>query len=345
VVLVSGCTDVDAELVRVGENMLLYHRDLGGWPKNIDMARPLSDAEKDQLRAEKGRNDATLDNGATHSQLRHLAKAYTATKQERFKAAFLKGLDYILTAQQPNGGWPQSKGGTHYAALITFNDGAMIGAMTVLRDVAEAKPDYAFVDEARRQQAAEAVQRGIDCILACQIVIDGQPTVWCQQHDPKTFEPCGARGFEPPALCSAESVGIVEFLMQIDEPGPEIIDAIQGAVSWYEQVKILGKQRVWTTAADGEPDDVIIDNPDAPPQWARFYYCGVLGGWTLAVDGPAINQPIFADGAGLVYDNMAAISRERRTGYSWLGPYANDLLDRSYPAWQAKWAPPEETAP
>jgi len=329
------------EAARIADNMLLYQRESGGWPKNVDMARALSEAEKGRLRAEKSRADSTLDNGATHTQLRHLAKACTATKRERFKTAFLKGLDYLLAAQQPSGGWPQSypKAGG-YAKLITFNDGAMIGAMTVLRDVAEKKPDYAFVDEARRSQAAEAVQRGVECILNRQIVIDGEPTVWCQQHDPQTFEPRGARSFEPPALCSAESVGIVKFLMQIERPSPEVIAAIQGAVAWFEKVKIVGREQVRKTMPDGRPDSVIVDNPEAPPQWARFYYCGDLGRrWKLAVDEIAINQPIFADRDCKVHDTQAAISRERRTGYSWMGPYANGLLQRSYPAWQAKWAP------
>ena len=211
--------------------------------------------------------------------------------------------------------------------------------MTVLRDVAETKPDYAFVDEARRHQAAEAVQRGIDCILKCQIIIDGERTVWCQQHDPEGYGPLGARSFEPPALCSAESVRIVNFLMQIDDPSPEVIEAIQGAVAWSEKVKIIGKQRIGTTTPGGEPDSVIIDNPDAPPQWARFYYWGDLGGWELAVDEIAVNQPIFIDRDYKVYDTQAPLSRERRTGYSWMGPYANDLLDNAYPAWQARWAP------
>ena len=118
-----------------------------------------------------------------------------------------------------------------------------------------------------------------------------------------------------------------------------MIEAIQGAVAWYERVKIVGRERVRTTMPDGQPDSVVVDNPDSPPQWARFYYWGDRDGWKLAVDQIAINQPIFADRDGQVYDTQAAISRERRTGYSWMGPYANDLLNNACPAWQAKWAP------
>ena len=340
------------EAVRIADNMLLYQRENGGWPQrypSIDYTRMLSDREKARVEGEKNLTDTMLDNGATHPQLRHLARVATATGTDRFKAGFLKGVDYLLAAQLPCGGWAQSfpravYGG--YARLITFNDGAMIGALTVLHDVAEKKPDYAFVDAERREKAAEAVGRGVDCILRCQIVVEGKPTVWCQQHDPKTFEPRGARSFEPPALCAGESVGIVQFLMQLDPPRPEVIEAVENAVAWFDKVKIIGKERVQKVMPDGKRDVVIVDNPNAPPQWARFYYCGTLGPWPLGVPEIKINQPIFANtdrkrgfgGHGLVYDTMAALSRERRTGYSWIGPYATGLLDKHYPAWRSKWA-------
>ena len=34
------------EAKRVGDQVLLYQRVTGGWPKNIDMAKPLSDEQK-----------------------------------------------------------------------------------------------------------------------------------------------------------------------------------------------------------------------------------------------------------------------------------------------------------
>jgi len=342
------------EAIRIADNMLVYQRDNGGFPQrypSIDYTRVLSDADKDRIRGQKNLTDTMLDNMATHPQLRFVARVATATGLERFKAGFLKGVDYLLAAQQTCGGWQQSwpravYGG--YAGHITFNDGAMMGAMTVLNNVAEKKPDYTFVDEERRAKATEAVKKGVDFILKCQIVVSGKPTVWCQQHDRETCEPRGARSFEPPALCSWESVEVVQFLMQIDHPSPQVIAAIQNAVAWYDEVKILGKERIKKTDAEGRTIDVVIvDNPDAPPQWARFYYCGKLDGWPLGVPELKLNQPIFVDtdrahgfrGRGKIYDTMAAISLERRKGYNWMWPYANKLLNEEYPAWQKKWAP------
>jgi hypothetical protein len=37
-----------------------------------------------------------------------------------------------------------------------------------------------------------------------------------------------------------------------------------------------------------------------------------------------------------VYD-LQQVDLERRSGYSWFGPYAQPLLEVDYPAWKAKW--------
>ncbi|GAJ13239.1 unnamed protein product, partial [marine sediment metagenome] len=67
------------------------------------MARVLSDKDKAALRKAKEKKDSTLDNGATHMQMRYLARVYYATGLERFKRAFIKAVDYLLEAQYDNG--------------------------------------------------------------------------------------------------------------------------------------------------------------------------------------------------------------------------------------------------
>ena len=316
------------EAIRIADNVLLYQRNSGGWAKGIDMARVLSDDDKARIRSRKNRGDSIIDNGATHTQIRYLAKVYSASRLERFSQGFLKGVDYLFDAQYDNGGWPQRfPKPSGYSRHITFNDGAMIGAMSVLRDIAEKRSDYTFVDEGRRGKAKEAVQRGIECILKCQIIADGKRTAWCQQHDEKSFEPRPARSYEKISICGGESVSIVRFLMVIDNPTEEIIQAIQSAVGWFDRVKLTGIRQV------NKPDDsergndkVIIKDATAPPIWARFYEIGT-------------NRPIFCGRDGKIKYSMAEIEHERRTGYSWYGRGPADLLDKDYPAWQKKWAP------
>jgi len=316
------------EAVRIADNVLLYQRDTGGWAKGIDMARVLSDEDKARIRSRKDRQDSILDNGATHTQIRYLAKVYNASRHERFRQGFLKGVDYLLEAQYDNGGWPQRyPNPSGYSRYITFNDNAMIGAVSVLRDIAEKRSGYTFVDEGRRERCEKAVQKGIDCILKCQIIVDGKRTAWCQQHDEKTLEPRPARIYEKVSICGGESVGIVRFLMSIDNPTKEIIEAIQSSVAWFDRVKITGIRQV-NTPDDSERgyDKVVIKDTTSPPIWARFYEIGT-------------NRPIFCGRDGKIKYSLAEIEHERRTGYSWYGRGPAELLSRDYPAWQKKWAP------
>lgn len=65
----------------VADNMLLYQRGIGGWPKHInevkvDYTKALFAEEKKDLLADKYGHDATIDNGATNKEICYLVKAY-----------------------------------------------------------------------------------------------------------------------------------------------------------------------------------------------------------------------------------------------------------------------------
>ena len=316
-----------AEALRIADNVVLYQRTSGGWPKNIDMGKPLGERERTVIVGQKKDNDSTIDNGATFTQLSFLARVYTAQRQERHRESFVKGLDFLLNAQYPNGGWPQFyPNPSGYHKHITFNDGAMIGVMKLLRDVAAVKPQYAFVDEVRRARAASAVEKGIDCILKTQVVVDGRRTVWCAQHDEVTFAPAAARKFELVSLSGGESVEIVRFLMSIKDPSPDVVEAVESAIKWFEQSELKGLK--WVKKADASQPDgfdcVVVKDTDSSI-WARFYEIGS-------------NRPIFAGRDGVMKYDVAQIEYERRTNYEWYVDDAAKLLKRDYPAWRKRTA-------
>jgi PelA/Pel-15E family pectate lyase len=272
----------------------------------------------------------TIDNGATTSQVVFLSRVFAAQGGAAYRASIERGLDYMLAAQYPNGGWPQYfpviPG---YYTHITFNDDAMVDVLEILRDVAQAKTQYSWVDETRRAKAAAAVQKGIECILRCQVVVDGKKTVWCAQHDEETFAPAPARKFEPVSLSGGESVGIVRFLMELERPSAEVSSAIQGAIVWFAANKITGIRWNWVAAPD-QPngrDHVVVADPAAPPLWARFYEIGT-------------NRPIFTGRDAIVRYHLSEIEHERRTGYSWYIESPRRLLDQDYPKWAATWLKP-----
>lgn len=307
---------------RIADNVLTWQTPHGSWPKNRDTASEPFDGKSDDLHG-------TFDNSATVGELRFLARAFRATNEPRYRQAFLKGLSHILEAQYPTGGWPQfyplSKG---YHRHITFNDNAMVRILELLRDVSESS-DYGFLETEFRTEAKVAVTKGIDCILRTQIKQDDKLTAWCAQHNEKTLEPAWARSYEPPSISGAESVGVVRFLMSVEEPTLAIIAAVEGAVGWFRSAAIHGiRLETFTDAAERDDKRVVAD-PDAGPLWARFYEI-------------SNNRPIFLDRDSIVRYKFSEIGQERRTGYAYYGSWATRLLTNEYPRWREKHKLPKE---
>ncbi len=314
------------EAARIGENLLLWQRRNGGWPKDVDMVRPLSPTQKATLLRRKDQTDTTIDNGATYTQVRFLAHLFAAARDERFRKGALDGLDFLLAAQYPSGGWPQFFPlRDDYSRHVTFNDGAIAGVLSLLLDASEGRGPFAFVDGDRRTRAASAVAKGVSVILASQIVSGGVRTAWGAQHDEETLVPRPARAFEPVALASAESVGVVRFLMSLPAPSREVVGAVDAAVAWLRSVRIDGLrvERRNDPALPGGFDTVATPDPAAPPVWARFYEIGT-------------NRPLFSGRDGVVKSSLAEIEHERRTGYAWYVDAPASLLSKDYPAWKAK---------
>ena len=171
--------------------------------------------------------------------------------------------------------------------------------------------------------AAAAVEKGIDCILKCQVVVGGRRTAWCAQHDEVTLAPAPARAFEPVSLSGQESVDLVRCLMRVDSPSPKIIAAIRDAVAWFDEVKIAGVRVVRINTPEGW-DLAVNEDLSARPISARFYEIGT-------------NRPIFTGRSSVVRYRYDEIERERRTNYAYYGYWPEKLLNEEYPAWAAKW--------
>ena len=303
-----------AEAKKVAAIILSFQTDAGGWPKNTDTISKAYEGDRAKLMP-------TFDNKGTVDELRFMARMFNATQDDTYRKSFDRGLAYVLSAQYPNGGWPQffplRKG---YYDRITFNDGAMVRVMTLVREVG-AEKTYAFLDADTREACRQAFERGIACILKCQIVVDGKPTVWCAQHDEKTDAPAKARAYELPSYSGSESVGIVRLLMSLEKPTPEIRASIEGAVAWFEAHKVTGLRLENTKTLLGAKDLVMVPDAKASALWARFYDLKTA-------------QPFVCDRDGIPKPKLADIGYERRNGYSWFGEYARDLLAKDYAKWK-----------
>ncbi len=315
----------------IADHLLLYQRANGGWKENEDPLRILTADERAQIAADRDRLDTSLDNRNAWPQVEYLAGAYTLTGDERYRDGCLRGLDFIFTAQHPSGGFPHSyPSQENYRPYLTFADDVLPDILRTLRKVAAAEPPFAFIESSTRDRAAAAVTRGDAFILARQVEQHGQPTIWAGQYHPATLEPIGARSFELPGLVTRESVAVLRYLMEIPDPSPEVIRAIEAAVAWFHTHEIHGwhvetfeAEPVKYTWHTSTTDRRLVADPTAPPLWARFHDLET-------------SEPFLANRDGRRVATLADVARERRTGYDWYGSWAASLLAVDYPAWQAK---------
>lgn len=315
------------EAIRIAANVLLYQRNVGGWPKNTPMHQVLSKKEIEKLqKLQSEAVGATTDNNATVMEMVYLSKVYGKTGIESYKLAFLKGVNYLLEAQYDNGGWPQCFPlKDDYSRRITYNDGSMVNIMKVMDKIGSRSDFYSItVDEPTALKAKQALEKGIEIILKSQYLQNGVLTVWCAQHDEISLEPAQARSYELPSLSGGESAGITLLLMDIENPSMEVVNAIESAVNWFEESKIEGIKTEWYLGENGERDRKVVADENAPPLWARFY-------------GLSDNRPFFCDRDGIKKYSLAEIGIERRTGYSWYIRNPQAVLD-AYDEWQARWA-------
>ena len=322
------------EARHVADNIVSFQTPAGGWGKNQDRTGPLRQrgqawtatdvpwAARDIAGDPEWAFVGTIDNNATNQEMRFLARVQRqlpGAEGERYRAAFLKGLGYLLTAQYPNGGWPQAfplMGGYHDA--ITYNDNAIPRVLDLLAQIASRQNDYAFVPDDLAEQARRAATRGYDLVLRTQVQVDGRRTLWGQQHDPFTLAPTGARNWEPPALSAEESSGVLIALMHAPSPSPEISDAVESGVAWLREHALHDLE--WPTDKPVEGKRLVV-RAGAGPIWARLY-------------DPVTGKPVFGARDKTVHDRVDALPPDVRNSYGWFGTAPKKAL-AAYERWRA----------
>jgi PelA/Pel-15E family pectate lyase len=296
---------------RITEAILSYQTPSGGWAKAVDFSRgPRARGQSFSSQATDWHFTPTIDNDATTDELRLLALAHREEKDARIGAAIERGVAYLLDAQMPNGCWPQVyplQGGYHDA--VTFNDGATIRVVAVLRDLAA--DDGSPIVSTTRSRAVEAQGRTTRCLVATQVVVNGHPTIWGQQHDPITLAPTSGRSYELTSLAPDESARIGLFLMELPSPESSVRRSVHAAADWYRANAISGRRyEKWR----------LTDDPAAPPLWGRMVEIGS-------------NRPIFSNRDGIKLYDPARLD-DRKTGYRWFTTTPALFLQR-YESWAA----------
>lgn len=324
-----------AEARHIADTMVSFQTPAGGWSKNQNRAGPArlpgqrygNDAET--MVQDPGNFDApydrfwtfvgTLDNDATTTEMRFLQRVAAALPGEEgapYRESIVRGVQYLLAAQYPNGGWPQIwplEGGFHDG--ITFNDNAVAKAAMLLQDVATS-PAYRFVPQYLRRDAGAAVGRAVDVILAAQVRQGGKLLGWPQQVDPLTLEPISARNYEPRSIASGETTDVLIFLMNQPNPSPQVRAAVEGGVAWLKDVALY--DHAWEKV--GDEGRKLFPRKGEGPLWSRNY--DVVTG-----------RAIFGDKDRSIHDDVNEISIGRRNGYNWWVTVPRDAL-AAYDKWR-----------
>lgn len=337
---------------QLADSIVKYQLQSGGWPKNQDWLGGVEPRQAAMWR--RTGIGSTIDNGATVGEMKVLARALDKVEaikaggygwldvkaleadEARYRTAFMRGLAYLLKMQYANGGFPQfypPKRNEDYSVQITFNDNATVNVLRLLRDVADGAEAYrnVGVDKSVRKKCGAAYERGVQCVLDCQIRVDeqgrvleygseawktGRRTVWCQQHDRKTLAPAKARAYELPSYTGhGETVELVELLMEVENPSAEVREAIASAVEWLKAHAMKDVLLERFTNADGQPDIRLVEQKGAPLLWARYYDL-------------ANGEPMFCDRDGVPVKALQDIGYERRNGYQWVGDSPRRVIER-----------------
>lgn len=297
------------EARRLADAAISFQTPSGGWSKRVDLRQGARRAGQGYSAEADWHYVATFDNGATTDHLVFLVRAFQATRDARYRDAVRRGLQFVLRAQQPSGCWPQGyplEGGYHDA--VTFNDDVMVSVLETLR--AAATEAQAFVGDDLRRRAVAAHRRGVECMVAAQVRVNGVRTAWGAQYDPLSLVPIAARAYEHPSVDAAASARVLELLMGVEPPSADVVTAVHAAAAWFRSVAIRGFEY-----RRGE----LVAREGAGPLWARFSELGT-------------NRPIFSNRDGVVRYRWSELEPERRYGYAWYTTRPDSVL-RVYEAW------------
>lgn len=217
------------DAAREAAEALIYGQlESGGWTYSIDFDPQSRNVAQYRNGKGRGRNHSSLDDGTTQSALSFLMHMDRALdfKHPEIHEAVKVGLDALLAAQFPSGGFPQGWTGPapaippskaaypdynwrtenrikNYWDMPTLNDGLCGSVATALVD------GWEIYKEPR---CKEALTRLGDFLILAQMP-EPQPA-WAQQYDFQ-MRPIWARKFEPPAIAGVESVDAMKTLLRI----------------------------------------------------------------------------------------------------------------------------------
>jgi PelA/Pel-15E family pectate lyase len=227
---------------RVADSIVWGQYPAGGWHYLIDFDMPGIQNWYDEAASKcwgweeyyHFYGNCTFDDDSTTSSVEFLMHLYLKTLDPAYRAPLLKGIEFILEAQYPNGGWPQRYPLSHefphdgvpdYTSYYTFNDGVIPNCIFLLVEAWEKLGD---------ERCWKAAQRGMDFYLISQG--PEEQAGWSSQYD-MNLQPAQARSYEPAAWSTfgtAARIGELERFYGITGDR-RYLRPIPAAIAWLER--------------------------------------------------------------------------------------------------------------
>ena len=122
---------------------------------------------------------------------------------------------------------------------------------------------------------------------------------------------------EPATLSGAESARLLEFLMTIESPSPELVAAIEAGLKWLESAKVTGIKKA---RRDGRTT-YVADPSSTEVYWARFYDLKTA-------------KPVFPGRDGVLYPTFEAMAAANPTGYDYYTTIPGGILNSRQKKWR-----------
>lgn len=333
-------TDEQKAVLLKADNAITWQiPNVGGWDK--DYANHIKTPRGDQPYNKKsgwltkdGGYLGTIDNDATYSHMYIIAEAYEISKDQKYKDSFDFALEFLDHLQTEKGGFTQvypERG--NYSDYVTFNDDAMANVMKMLKKMYKAEaPFKSILNDEERQTVKKMFDDGIDYILKSQIIVNGEKSGWCAQHDPETYEARHGREYERASISGSESMGVIELLLEQTE-NQKCIDAGMAALRWFDAHKLVDKAFDKNGKVNAETGKLeYIYTKSGSTIWYRFYDLNGVGFFSDRAtftdeSGNKVPNEAYNACDGYFYD-VSQISEERRKGYSWMGTWPKNLIEK-----------------
>jgi len=188
------------------------------------------------------RGSTILDDNVMQSCMSYLLDLYNTTMDSKYLIGFEKAYSCLNSIELPHGAWKQRSNYSDgaYQSQATLNDNALHDTVMVLLKAYSMFP--------AKVQYLNAAMRAGDFLILTQG--NGGSEIqhgWAQQYD-INLQPCWARDFEPPAICSLDTATSIDILMELflTTNDTKWLDPIPNAITWLNSSETKLDESTWS---------------------------------------------------------------------------------------------------